>query len=132
MNEQKNAQSLHTVALSCDACILPTEGKDVNLKEIHCPEFPDGALVSVTVDGMDAVQCRVKSRENLDILSLAIPHQLFPNCDTTLTEDLIREGHTVFAKVRLVEKCDPKEQLQIDFYLDGKTEVDLTDADATP
>lgn len=126
---------METVSLSCDALILPpVKGTDTNIKEIHAPDFKEGSKVMLTVDGMDEVQCTVRNfTERVDNASimLAIPHQLMPNFDAELTEDLIKEGHNVHASVKLLEVADHKDQLMIDFILEGKTEADVKDANAT-
>tara|TARA_R110002012_G_scaffold101260_2_gene240213 strand:+ start:6098 stop:6502 length:405 start_codon:yes stop_codon:yes gene_type:complete len=133
MNEE-TIQMMDTVSISCDALILPpTKGVDVNLKEIHAPDFKVGSKVMLQVDGMDEVQCVAKRMKAIDDASvmLAIPHQLFPDFDAQLTDDLIKEGHTIHASVKIIEAPDHKDQLMIDFLLEGKTERPATDADFT-
>ena len=132
--EKDAIQNMDTVSISCDALILPpTKGVDVNLKEIHAPDFKEGSKVTLQVDGMDEVQCvarHMKSIEDISVM-LAIPHQLFPDFDAQLTDDLIKEGHTTHASVKIIEAPDHKDQLMIDFYLEGKTERPVEDADFT-
>lgn len=116
-----------TISLTTDAYIYPPiEGKDSDTKIIHCPDFPNGALVEVVVDGGSPVQCRVVNDDSIVGAILAIPHQMFPDFDSTLTDDLMKEGASVPTHVKLLEKRDPEEQLQIDFYLEGKTHADIT------
>lgn len=132
--EQNTIQNMDTVSISCDALILPPKrGVDVNLNEIHAPDFKEGTKVMLRVDGMDEVQCvakRMKAISDPSVM-LAIPHQLFPDFDAQLTDDLIREGHTTHASVKIIEAPDHKDQLMIDFYLEGKTERPVKDADLT-
>jgi hypothetical protein len=132
--DTETTQNMDTVSLSCDALILPpTKGVDVNLTEIHAPDFKDGSKVMLQVDGMDEVKCiarRLKAVDDASVM-LAIPHQLFPNCDAQLTDDLIKKGHTAHASVKLIESPYHKDQLMIDFYLEGKTERPVKDADIT-
>lgn len=126
---------METITLTTDAVILPPQkGKDINLKHIHCLEFKEGTMVNVTIDD---VETRAITKDFSDRLpegipcDLAIPHQMFPDFDAELTDDLIKEGVTIRAQVRRIALPDHKDQLTVDHFLDGKTEMDLTDADTT-
>lgn len=126
---------METITLTTDAVILPPQkGKDIDTKAIHCPEFKEGTMVNVMIDEEET---RAIVKDFTDRLpegvpcDLAIPHQMFPDFDAELTDDLIREGTTVRAVVRRIALPDHADQLTIDHYLDGKTETDLTNANTT-
>jgi hypothetical protein len=126
---------METITVTTDAVILPPQkGKDLDPTLIHCPDFTDGTMVSVTIGNREL---RAQTRDFSDRLpegipcDLAIPHQMFPDFDASLTEDLIREGVTHHTIVRRLALPDHKDQLTVDHFLDGKTETDVNHANTT-
>ena len=91
-------------------------------------------MVNVTIDDREL---RAQTRDMTDRLPegipcvLAVPHQMFPDFDASLTDDLIREGATRLATVRRLALPDHEDQLTVDHFLDGKTETDVNHANTT-
>jgi hypothetical protein len=125
--------STETISISTQAVILPpATGQDVDPKLIHCPDFKEGSLVIVMVgkNGDDqTLETQAKVKDFSDRFpietALALPHQMFPDYDPALTDDLIKEGATIWATARRTALPDHADQLTVDHYLDGKTETEV-------